>query len=641
MPRRLLLGSLCAFTLLAAAPSAQAVTTYRGQFQCSDRGTVRPVAGAVVELWSRGATYLPVELVGRRVDQGHTGDDGRFSLQAPSDRDGYYARVVFTDARGLHVRNIVALGDLFLDSPVVPNDSPAKDLGGILSGGSSTSSPPCELYGAFHDTWSDYLTAVGSAPPFRALSINAYVPFIGVPFTAPGSIQWPATFNVGATPGAPTVPAHEFAHAFRFDFDGDYAHFLLDVVAYAYPQNHNICDLKNAGFAFNEGWAEYWSREVTGQPECPGRATDNFQVEGRVAAALAELESRCAGGVRRTMVDVLRANRGTIHSFAEFRDRLPCPAPAPASVPPQSVGVYHPTVASIVAAAALHAQVTTLGHDIKALQRRLPAAVKAARHAPPCVRTPCLGTLKAETRLPGLRGEIAMLRLRRAGLIGLLSPATMRKLGRLNAGALARNLAARNRRLALAMARAGRKALRAMLRNARAVLRHDRSRGTRRLAKLLRARLAQLRRAVRSGKLPAGFAGLPDGTKPPRRAGVRAFPPRQPGAPALPSPVAPTPAPDTRADTTLSLSCPSVVAPKPLEVSGNLSPTVAGATVHVSYSSPKTGTTKHDTTTDVNGDYHDALAPTTADNYTVQASWDGDGAHKPASAPGCAVIVGS
>ncbi len=122
---------------------------------------------------------------------------------------------------------------------------------------------------------------------------------------------------------------------------------------------------------------------------------------------------------------------------------------------------------------------------------------------------------------------------------------------------------------------------------------------------------------------------------------MRSFPPRPPGPPALPSPVAaPAPAPDTRVDTTLTLTSPSVISPKPLEISGNLSPNVVGATIHVSYSSPKAGTTRHDTSTDVNGDYKDALSPTTADTYTVQASWDGDGAHKAASSPTCTVKVG-
>jgi hypothetical protein len=640
MPRRILLSALCSLALLAAAPSAQAVTTYRGQWQCSDRGTVLPFAGAQVELWSRGATWLPPALVGRRVDQGHTGEDGRYSLQAPSDRDGYYARVVYTDARGLHVRNLIALGDYFENSAVLPNDAAVEELGGSMSSSGSTSSPPCAIYDAFHDTWSDYLTAVGSAPPFPALSINTYVPFIGVPFTAPGSIQWPWTFNVGATPGVPTVPAHEFAHAFRFDFDGDYAHFLLDVVGYAYPQNHNICDLKNEGFAFNEGWAEYWSRQVTGQPDCPGAATDDYRVEGRVAAALAELESRCAGGNRATMVDVLRANRGTIHSFAAFRDHLPCPAPASVAVPPQSVGVFTPSASN--AAALLKAQVATLGKDISAIKRTLPAADRAADHVPSCVHKPCLRALKAETRAPGLRGEIALLRARRAALRGLLLAATRRKLASRNADVISRELRARSRRLARATARAGRKALRAILRHARPVLRKDHSRRTRLFAKQMRKLLAQLGKAVRGGPLPAGFAAFPDGIKPPRHVPVRSFPPRSPGAPALPSPPAPapTPAPDTRADTTLTLNCPSasVVAPQPVEISGNLAPAVAGATVHVSYTAK--AQTNHDATTDVNGDYKDASGPTTPGTYTVRASWDGDGGHKPASAPACTANVG-
>jgi hypothetical protein len=305
------------------------------------------------------------------------------------------------------------------------------------------------------------------------------------------------------------------------------------------------------------------------------------------------------------------------------------------------VGVYNPSASN--AAALLQAQIAALGKDISAIKRTLPAADRAADHVPSCVHKPCLRALKAETRAPGLRGEIALLRVRRAALRGLLLPATRRKLTSRNADVISRELRARARRLARATARAGRKALRAILRRARPVLRKDHSRRTRLFAKQMRRLLAQLGKAVHSGRLPAGFAAFPDGTKPPRHVPVRSFPPRSPGPTALPSPPAPapTPMPDTRADTTLTVKCPSgVVSPKPIDISGNLSPAVTGATIHVSYSAPKAGPTTHDATTDVNGDYHDSSGPTAQETYTVRASWDGDGAHKPASSAACTVNVG-
>ena len=335
VPHKPVLAALCALAVLGAAPSAQATTTYRGQWQCSDRGAVRAIPSAEVELWARGWDWLRPEVAGRIVDRGHTAEDGSFSLQAPSTPDRYFVRVLLRDARGLHVRALISFVDVTEDSVLLANDRPVRDLAGIVSNDNSHSrSPSCALYGAFHDAASNFQAVVGSPPPLPTLAINTYVPFIGVPFTAPGLIQWPGDYNVGATPGAPSVPAHEFAHAFRFAMDGDFGHFLYDVGAYAYPQNHNICDRKNEGFAFNEGWAEYWSREVTGQPDCPGAATDDYAVEGRVAAGLADLEARCAAGSRAAMVAVLRANPGVIHSFAAFREHLPCPAPAAPANPP-------------------------------------------------------------------------------------------------------------------------------------------------------------------------------------------------------------------------------------------------------------------------------------------------------------------
>ena len=200
---------------------------------------------------------------------------------------------------------------------------------------------------------------------------------------------------------------------------------------------------------------------------------------------------------------------------------------------------------------------------------------------------------------------------------------------------MSRDAAARSRALSRATGRAGQKMLRAILSAARPVLRRDHSATTRRFARQMRTELAQLGRAARGGKLPAGFAALPTGAPAPTSGPMRPFAPPPPAPDPGPAPPA-----DGRADTKLTLSCPaSVTYPKPIDISGNLAPAVPGATIHVTYSAPKSGTTTHDVNGDLNGNYHDSLAATSSETYTVQASWDGDGAHKGAAAPACTVNV--
>ena len=106
----------------------------------------------------------------------------------------------------------------------------------------------------------------------------------------------------------------------RHSFDGGFAHFLVDAGRFAYPQFHSPCKVTNQGFAFNEGWAEYWARTPQ---TCSDRT--NFSQEGNVAAALTGLE-RCTS--RPQMVRVLRESptgltlSSGIHSLSDFRTRF-------------------------------------------------------------------------------------------------------------------------------------------------------------------------------------------------------------------------------------------------------------------------------------------------------------------------------
>ena len=50
-----------------------------------------------------------------------------------------------------------------------------------------------------------------------------------------------------------------------YSYDGSYGHFLVDAARYIYTRNHDCGKQTNNGFAFNEGWAEFWAGE------CPSK----------------------------------------------------------------------------------------------------------------------------------------------------------------------------------------------------------------------------------------------------------------------------------------------------------------------------------------------------------------------------------
>lgn len=93
------------------------------------------------------------------------------------------------------------------------------------------------------------------------------------------------------------------------------AHFLKDVVRFKYMQHHSCGKRTNNGFAFNEGWAEFWAGQCFGTY---GTSPTQYNYEGNVAKALRSLKSRCNASYRQ-MVEVLAQNKKRIHSFTEYR----------------------------------------------------------------------------------------------------------------------------------------------------------------------------------------------------------------------------------------------------------------------------------------------------------------------------------
>lgn len=308
--------------MMSGAVPAEAGTVYTGTWRCNDRGQLGGIAGARVELVRR-----PVGAGDQVVARGWTTSAGRsrraghFRLETTArGANAHFVRLLLHDRR--RVRVLLPGGAMAsATSALALNDRAEHDFGEIDLGWASTS---CAVFRGMRAAYADYVGWTGERPPFGTLTVKAEslvagsVP-IGVPFTLHTVVHWPAAEPTGPAAGDVSTAFHEFGHSIRHALDGGMAHFLFDVDRYQYYQHHDRCQPTNLGFAFNEGWARYWARDVTG---CPNRT--DLSVEGNVAAALAKLDRECVRVTRGTLVDVLRRNRWRIHSFADLSARLPC-----------------------------------------------------------------------------------------------------------------------------------------------------------------------------------------------------------------------------------------------------------------------------------------------------------------------------
>jgi hypothetical protein len=317
--RRILLLLVAALAPLAVAPAtADAAVNFqvKGKWTCNNRGTVIPIAGARLELW-REISWWPDDKVGTA---GHTASDGSFNfgVNAGSNFD-LYVKLVLHDDRGVRLENWYSPWVWSTETSTTRSHAGVVDLGTWqISKNDGKGTPKCAIWQGAHNAYANYRQVVGSNPPSADYLIDADFPCCGTPFTTRDTTRWPPGYQTGSgssAPGGPfSVSFHEFAHSVRHTLDGNFAHFLLDVARYGYARNHSACLVTNEGFAFNEGWAEYWART----PHTCGDGT-NLSQEGNVAAALTSLE-KCLD--RRRMVQVLRQSAGGIHSFNEFRTRF-------------------------------------------------------------------------------------------------------------------------------------------------------------------------------------------------------------------------------------------------------------------------------------------------------------------------------
>lgn len=621
--------AVCAMAAHVAAADA---ATYSGRFTCNDRGTVVGMPGARVEIWDRGFNILdqpPPEITGRVFARGFTDEDGNFSISGPSLDALVFARVVFHDGYDVSLNDWATPWDWANDTQRVQarNGDVRFPEVELVRERQAMGSPRCAVFRGVHEARVAYAQEIGADVPNHAREIGWNYPNAatfghppGVPFTAGTGIKWPEDWPVGAAGGDWDVALHEFGHSIRHGFDGGLIHFLGDVLAFDYLNQHGPCARFNEGFAFNEGWADYWARQ-TADPGCFPR--DDYAVEGRVAQALKELELRCAGGDRRIMVGLLARTPGRIHSFRQFRDLLGCPVPAtpppveapPAPTPPPPPPPRVPGATTV----------TTLDHQIAALIPRLRDARK-----------------KSAIRRVVLEAQLATLRRQRREVAYIASKAGRAQLRRLGLRAGLRLLSRRRVRLARAietievrMARelvsvtAGRPGLGPIAAGARRYL----------------TALGPMGGPPMRMSLPV--------VDPPRYLPLAPLPTPTPAAPQpepTPSPQPqpqPTPAPQpqptpqpppAKTASAIALTCPGSGKVKgTVAWSGALTPALA-TTITVAITDPGGEIATSSTVSDASGAFGGSFDTTSAGTWRVTASWPGDATHT-ASSGTCTVAV--
>jgi hypothetical protein len=323
-----------------------------GDLQCRDNGGLpMPLSFARVEIYRFGSTTNDLMAIGGTDRAGH------FEIEVRSDDPWVLSNVDNLDLR--------AVGVLDDDYPSTPQTRP-KNIGhpvrhinenhssisfkvpasgavharnGVAKFGSwidgtdrntsgSDNSSHCAVWLYSRDAYVAYINEVGALPPVKQYDVIS-IGLVGTPWTILETTDWPHYYQTGGG----SVNTHEFGHAVRHSFDGDWNHWFNDAGRFRYARYHELCDSKHLGteglnirqaYAFNEGWAEYWAGTTAGCDGRPSVVSGDMTVEGEVARALqrlADCQGRNSPG-KAGMVRVLQRNPGAIHSFAEFAQRF-------------------------------------------------------------------------------------------------------------------------------------------------------------------------------------------------------------------------------------------------------------------------------------------------------------------------------
>ncbi len=298
--------------------------TIDGSWLFINRGSPpTPVEGARVEFWQQVSRW--VDWFDHRVGTAYTDSNGQYSGGFISGhRHNFYSRLVLNDDAGARLHNWWTGSSWSINTGTGSNTSGGIHNDLVISKNGGASTPKVAVWQGARVAAQEYRTTIGAPPPAADYDIALETTIFPTPWSTLSTTHWPDGYDNRGNNGPYSVNMHEFGHTIRHSLDGDFLHFLYDAVRFWYPRMHSPTDCHDTGlgFAFNEGWAEFWATEWGAVPPAApcDPPTDTMQ-EGNVAAALYGV-SQCPAIGRAGMVGVLRANPRRIHSYAEFEAAL-------------------------------------------------------------------------------------------------------------------------------------------------------------------------------------------------------------------------------------------------------------------------------------------------------------------------------
>ncbi|MEM7157693.1 MAG: hypothetical protein AAF799_32935 [Myxococcota bacterium] len=226
-------------------------------------------------------------------------------------------------------------------------DATATTVGDTLQTGTLTvDTLDCELYELGFDALSEYHTLMGASPPagnYRMKRWDGVEHVFGTPYAYHDYAVFPINFRDRT--GRRATMFHEFAHTVRHAADGDLGHWGWDNFRWTYARARGGNEVFNEQYAFNEGWSQYWECTRTGAAGiCP--AIDGANPGAVPAPPLGDVDafadwnelqlgrrlmtlSSAPGVGHATMVSILIANPGVIHTLWEFEQRYCATVPMP------------------------------------------------------------------------------------------------------------------------------------------------------------------------------------------------------------------------------------------------------------------------------------------------------------------------
>ncbi|MEO8473035.1 MAG: hypothetical protein ABI477_12620 [Chryseolinea sp.] len=300
--------------------------TIKGFFLSNHKGFVRPIEGAVVEIY-RDVTAWFDDKVGSTTLKA----DGSFELGLwANNEDAYYAKLQLNDEQGVYLHEGYNSGSWEANSVNRgSNKNPVIDLGTtLLTKDDGSGTPKASIWQGAHNAYQEYLKGSGNQKPVGGdYEIRIWYGIYNNVTTKLTSTDWPDGHQTMFTNGSPKglddfvdypINFHEFGHTIRGGLDGDLTHLDNDYINYYINYDeHTFCQTTNDAFAFSEGWAQFWSKEFNIFNTCTADGI-NFNVEGNVANDLNNLMT-CFHKSRNDMVKVLAQRTDFIHSDAEYR----------------------------------------------------------------------------------------------------------------------------------------------------------------------------------------------------------------------------------------------------------------------------------------------------------------------------------